>query len=110
MLILQQSRNTALNIKRQATQSHAKPTDIPKLTTVHFIALQREQIQLNQPEHRHKLPQPGNLHKPLAQSHPQGAGSTIRGTTNFQPTERPPQTLESKQNEKAEKYSAGKGK
>ena len=28
---------------------------------------------------------------------------------NFQPTERAPQTQQSKQNEKAEKYSAGKG-
>jgi len=42
MLILQQSRNTTLNIKRQAVQSHAKLTDTPKLTTGHFIELQRE--------------------------------------------------------------------
>ena len=56
MSILQQSRNTALNIKRQAAQSHAKPIDTPKLTIGHFIALQREEIQLNSPEHRHKLP------------------------------------------------------
>ena len=31
-----------------------------------------------------------------------------RGTTNFQYTERPPQTQQTKQDEKAEKYSAGK--
>ena len=55
-LILQQSKNTALSIKRQATQSHAKPTDTPRLTTGHFIALQREETQLHPPEHRHKLP------------------------------------------------------
>ena len=33
MLILQQNRNTTLNIKRQAVQSHAIPTDTPKFTT-----------------------------------------------------------------------------
>ena len=71
MLILQQSRNTALSIKRQAAQSHAKPIDTPKLTTGHFIALQREETQLHPPEHRHKLPQPENPDKPLVQSHPQ---------------------------------------
>ena len=37
-------------------QSHTKPTDISKLTTGHFIALQREEIQLEPPEHRYKLP------------------------------------------------------
>ena len=56
MLILQQSRNTALSIKRQASQSHAKPIDTPELTTGQFIALQREEIQLYPPENRHKLP------------------------------------------------------
>ena len=78
MLILQQNRNTTLSIKRQGTQSHAKPTDTPKLTTGHFIALQREEIQLHPPEHRCKLPQPGNLDKPLVQPYPQGADSTIK--------------------------------
>ena len=41
MLILQQSRNTAMSIKSQDAQSHAKPIDTPKRTTGHFIALQR---------------------------------------------------------------------
>ena len=56
MLILQQSRNTTLSIKRQAAQSHAKPIETPKLTTGHFIALQKEEIQLHPPERLHKLP------------------------------------------------------
>jgi len=56
MLILQKHRNTTLSIKIQAAQSHAKPIDTPKLTTGHFIALQREEIQLHPPEHRCKLP------------------------------------------------------
>jgi len=86
MLILQQRRNTALSIKRLAAQSHTKPTDTRKLITGHFIALQREEIQLHPLEHRCKLPQPGNLDKPLVQPHPQGAASTIN-----------------------KKYSAGKG-
>jgi len=44
-----------MNIKRQVAQSYAKPMDTPKLTTGQFIALQREEIQLHQPEHRCKL-------------------------------------------------------
>jgi len=56
MLILQKSRDIALSIKRQAAQNHAKSIDTPKLTIGHFIALQREEIQLHPPEHRGKLP------------------------------------------------------
>ena len=56
MLILQQSWNTAMGIKRQADQRHAKPIDTPTLTIGHFIALQREEIQLHPQEHRSKLP------------------------------------------------------
>ena len=78
MLILQQSRKIALSIKIQAAQSHAKPIDIQKLTTGHFTAHKREEIQLHPPEHGCKLAQPGNLDKPLVQPHPQGAGSTIK--------------------------------
>jgi len=82
MLILQQNRNTTLNIKRQAAQSHAKPTDTSILSTGHCIALQRAEIQLHPPEHRHKLLQPGNLDKPLGKppppNPPQGADSTIK--------------------------------
>ena len=73
-----QSKNTTLSIKRQASQSHVKPIDTQKLTTGHFIALQREEVQLHPPEHRRKVPQPGNLDKPLVQHHPQGAGSTVK--------------------------------
>ena len=54
-LILQQCRNIALSIKIQAAQSHAKPTDTSKLTTGHFIALQRE-VQLHPLEHRTSFP------------------------------------------------------
>ena len=73
MLILQQCRNIALSVKIQAAQSHTKPIDTSKLTTGHFIALQR-----TPPEHQHKLPQPGNLDKPLVQPHPHRATSTIK--------------------------------
>ena len=78
MLIIQQNRKTILNIKRWASQSHAKPVDNPKLTTGHFIALQREKIQLHPSEHRYKLTQPGNLDKPLVQPHPLVADSIIK--------------------------------
>ena len=78
MLILQQCRNTDLSIKIQVAQSHTKPIDTSKVTTGHLIALQREEIDLHPPEHRHKFPQPGNLNKPLVQPHPQEADTTIK--------------------------------
>ena len=68
-----------MTIKRLAAQSHAKHIDTPKHTNGHFIVLQREEIQFHPTEHRHKLPQPGNLDKSLVQPHPQGADSTIKG-------------------------------
>ena len=77
MLILQQKKNTTLNIKKQASQSHAKAIDSPKLTIGHFIAFQREEIQLHPREHRRKFSQ-GNLDKSLVQSYPQGADSAIK--------------------------------
>ena len=79
MLILQQYRNTALNIKIQVAQSHAKPIDTPKFTTGHFIALQREEIQFTHQNTDASSPnQAGNLDEPLDQPHPQGASSTIK--------------------------------
>ena len=109
MLIIQQNRNTTLNVKRWVAQSHAKPIDTSKHTTGHFIALQREEIQLQPPEHSHKLPQPGNLDETLVQPQPQGADSTIKRNHTLPAYRRAPQTQHSKQNEKAEKYSAGEG-
>ena len=47
---------------------HSKPHQThrhPKLPAGYFIALQREEMQLHPPDHRCKLPQPGNLDKPL---------------------------------------------
>ena len=74
MLILQQSRNTALSIKIQAAQSHAKPIDTPKLTTGHFIALQREEIQFtHQNIDASSSNQSGKLDKPLDQTSPTGS-------------------------------------
>ena len=83
MLILQQNKHITLNIKRWAAQSYAKPTDTSKLTTGHFTALQREEIQLHPPEHRHKLPQSRHPDKPLVQLHPQGVDSTIKRNHEF---------------------------
>ena len=50
----------------------------PKLTTGHFIALQREEIQPHSTELRPKLHLTGNLDKPLVQPHPEGADSTVK--------------------------------
>jgi len=51
MQTLQQHRDIALSFNIQAAQSHSKPIDISKLITGHFIALQREEIELHPPEH-----------------------------------------------------------
>ena len=40
---------------RRTAQRHTEPIDTPKLTIEHCTALQRDEIQLHQPEHRHKL-------------------------------------------------------
>ena len=55
-LILQPHRNITLSTKIQVAKSHTKPIDTSKLTIGHFIAFQREEIQLHPPEHQHKLP------------------------------------------------------
>ena len=55
-LTLQQCKNITLSIKTQEAKSHTKPTDTSKPTIGHFIALQREEIQLHSPEHLLKLP------------------------------------------------------
>jgi len=83
MLILQQCRNIALSIKIQVAKSHTKPTETSKLTTGHFIALQREETQFHPPEHQGKLPLPGNFDKPIAQPHPQGGTSTVKRNHKF---------------------------
>ena len=41
------------------------------------ISLQREEVQLHPPEHRHKLSQLGNLDKSIIQTHPLSETSTI---------------------------------
>jgi len=56
MQILQQHGNIALSFNIQVAQSHTKPIDISKLTTGHFIAPQREEIQLHPPEHLTRKP------------------------------------------------------
>ena len=55
--------------------------DTSKPTTGHCVALQREEIQFDQPEHRHKLPQPGKHHRTLTQPHPQEKTQQPRRTT-----------------------------
>jgi len=55
-LTLQQCKNITWSIKKQAAKSHNTPIDASKLTTGHFVALQREEIQLHSPEQQCKLP------------------------------------------------------
>ena len=96
-----------LTIKIQVAKSHTKLIYISKLTTEHFIALQREEIQLHLPEPDASSPNQETLTS--HSSNPIHREELLQqgGTTNFQYTERPPQTQQSKQDEKAEKYSAG---
>ena len=42
--------------KIQVAKSHTKPIDTLTLTTGHFIALQREKIELHPPKRQHKIP------------------------------------------------------
>ena len=65
---------TELNIAKAkvTAPNNTEPIDTPKPTNGHCTALQREEIQLGQPEHRHKLPQPGKDHRTLTQPCPQG--------------------------------------
>ena len=67
-----------MSTKTHTAQSHTKPIDTTKLTTGHFVAPQREEMQLHPPEHRHNLPSLRNLDKPLVQPHPQGGTSIIK--------------------------------
>ena len=47
MQILQKHSNLALSFNTQTSQSHSKASDISLHITRHFIALQREEIQLH---------------------------------------------------------------
>ena len=45
---------------RMTAERHTEPIDTPKATIGLCTAFQRDEIQLHQPEHRHKLRQPGH--------------------------------------------------
>ena len=68
---------------RSTAQRHIEPIDTPKPTIGHCTTLQRDEIQLPQPEHRHKHPQPGKHNRTLIQPHlweqtPQPRTMTLR--------------------------------
>jgi len=56
---------------RTTAKRHTEPIDTPKATTGLCTALQSDEIQLHQPEHKHKLRQAGKYHRTLTQPHPQ---------------------------------------
>ena len=107
MLILQQSRNIALSIKSWAAQSHNKPLDTPKLTTGHFFAFQREEIQLHYQNTDTSCYNQQTLTSHWSNPTLREKTPQLRGTMNFQSAGRAPQTKQSKQDEKEEKYAAG---
>ena len=65
---------------RRTAQRHTELTDTPKPATGHCTAIQRDEIQIHHPEHRHKLPHPGKHHRTLTQPHPQGQIPQARRT------------------------------
>jgi len=60
-----------------------EPKDNPKPTTGHGTAFQRDKIQLHQPEHRHKSPQPENHHRTLIKPYPQKQTPQLRRNMTF---------------------------
>ena len=75
--------NTAKS--RMTAQRHTKTIDTPKPSTGHCAALERDKIQLHQPEPWHKLLQPGKHHRTLIQPHPQGQTPQPRRTRTLKP-------------------------
>ena len=92
---------------RQAAQTHTKPIDTPKLTTGHFIALQREELQFTQQKTGTSSPNQETLTSRWSNPTHREQTLQLRGTMASQPAERAPQTQQSKQSEKAVKYPAG---
>ena len=93
----------------QAAQSHTKPIDISQLITGHFIALQREEIQLHPPEHRHKLPYQETLtSRQYNSTHSEETPQWIK-LHKLPEYRKATQTQQYKQDEKADKYPADKG-
>jgi len=103
-LILQQNRNTTLNIKRWDAQ---KPCQTHKLNTGQFIALQRDPDPPTRTQTQ--VLQPGNLDKPLVQPHPQGADSTIKKNHELPTCRKGTAETEIKTKWKGREYSAGEG-
>ena len=107
MLILQQSRNTALSIKRQAAQSHTKPIDTPKthFWTLHCTPDKRDPAPLTRTQTWAPL-----TRKPWQVTSPTPpTGGRLYNKEEPQTSSLQKGQQQSKQNEKTEKYSAGKG-
>ena len=79
-LILQQCRNIALSFNIQAARSLTKPTDISKLITGHFIALQREEISSIHQITNTSFPNQETLTSHPSNPNPQQGNSTIKRT------------------------------
>ena len=62
---------------------YTEPIETTKPTTGHCAALQRDEIQLHQPDHMHKLSEPGKHNRRLIHPHPQGQTPHPRKTMNL---------------------------
>ena len=70
--------NTA---ETRTAQRHTESIHTPKNTTGHCPTLQRDKIQLHQPEHRHSLYQLGKHHRTLTEPSSQGQTQQLRTMT-----------------------------
>jgi len=89
-----------------AAKSHTKPIDSLLDTSLHS----REKRSIS--THQNKdtsSPNQETLRSHWSNPNHREQAPLLRGVTNFQPVERAPQTQQSKQNEKAEKYTAYEG-
>ena len=89
-----------------AAKSHTKPIDSLLDTSLH--SREKRSISTHQNTDT-SSPNQETLRSHWSNPNHREQTPLLKGVTNFQHTERPPQTQQYKQDEKAEKYSAGKG-
>ena len=88
-------------------KGHTKPIDTSKLTTGHFMHFREKRSHSTHQNTDTSSPNQETL-KPLIQPHPQGGTSSIKRNHKLPAYRKAPKTQQPKQDEKAEKYSAGK--
>ena len=104
-LILQPNRGTNLYIGRQAAQSYTEPKDTPNHTTRPSHCPSERQDLASPTRTQIQIPQPGNFHKALVQSHSGEADSIVK-TYSLSNCKKEISNKEIKQNEMTKKHPA----